>query len=69
MSDEIKFEIGNKAEQLVFNVFDITTNRNHYPVKFRRLSDKLQELVWYSGFSDEDYEFGEYIGKDNFIYE
>lgn len=45
MSDELKFEIGNKTEQLLFSVFDITTNRKHYPVKFRRLSDKLQEYV------------------------
>ena len=37
MSEEIKFEIGNKAEQLLFSVFDITTNRNHYIVRFRRL--------------------------------
>lgn len=42
---ELKFEIGNKAEQLYFSVFDITTNRNHYPVKFRRLSDRLQECA------------------------
>lgn len=54
MSDELKFEIGNKTEQLLFSVFDITTNRKHYPVKFRRLSDKLQEYVldihiqWYA---------------------
>lgn len=45
MSEDIKFEIGNKAEQLLFSVFDITTNRNHYPVKFWRLSDKLQEYA------------------------
>lgn len=43
MSDETKFEIGNKAEQLYYSVFDLTTNRQHYPVKFRRLADKLGE--------------------------
>lgn len=43
--DETKFEIGNKAERLYFEVFDTTTNRKHYPVKFRRLADKLQECV------------------------
>lgn len=43
--DELKFAIGNKAEQLYFSVFDITTNRNHYPVKFRRLADRLQEYA------------------------
>lgn len=26
-------------------------------------------LVWYSGVTDEDYVGGEYIGRDNFIYE
>lgn len=45
MSDEIKFEIGCKAEKLYFDVFDITTNRQHYPVKFRRMSDRLQEYA------------------------
>ena len=35
MSDELKFEIGNKTEQLLFSVFDITTNCKYYPVKFR----------------------------------
>ena len=27
------------------------------------------ELVWYSGYTDEDYEAGEYIGRENFIYD
>lgn len=45
MGDELKFEIGNEAEQLYFSVFDLTTNRNRYPVKFRRLADKLQEYA------------------------
>lgn len=45
MSDETKFEIGNKAELLYYSVFDLTTNRQHYPVKFRRLADKLQEYA------------------------
>lgn len=27
------------------NIFDLTTNRTHYPVKFRRLADKLQEYA------------------------
>lgn len=27
MSDETKFEIGNKAELLYYSVFDLTTNR------------------------------------------
>lgn len=43
--DETQFEIGNKAEKLYFAVFDATTNRQHYPVRFRRLSDRLQEFA------------------------
>ena len=42
---ESTFQLVDKAEQLVFAVLDITTNRSHYPVKFRRLSDRLQEYV------------------------
>ena len=42
---ELTFDIGTKAEQLYFSVFDITTNRSHYPVKYRRLSDRLQECA------------------------
>jgi len=42
-NNEIRFELGNKAENLYFSIFDITTNRKHYPVKFRRLADHLQE--------------------------
>ena len=45
MSEENKFEIGNKAEKLYFSVFDITTNRSHYPIKYRRMADKMQECV------------------------
>ena len=45
MAEEKVFELGNKAEKLYFNVLDITTNRKHYPNKFRRLSDKLQEYA------------------------
>lgn len=45
MSEETKFLIGEKAEILYTEVFDLTTNRQHYPVKFRRLADKLQEYV------------------------
>lgn len=33
------------------------------------LSDKHGELIWYSGYSDEDYEAGEFIGQENFIYD
>ena len=27
------------------------------------------EMTWYSGVCDEDYANGEYIGRDNFIYD
>lgn len=37
--------------------------------KLIELTEKHGELVWYSGYSDEDYEAGEYIGKENFIYD
>ena len=31
--------------------------------------DEHGDLVWYSGVSDEDYVAGEYIGRENFIYD
>lgn len=31
--------------------------------------DKHGELTWYSGVSDEDYVAGEYVGRENFIYD
>lgn len=33
------------------------------------LEEKHGSLTWYSGVTDEDYQFGEYIGRDNFIYD
>lgn len=30
---------------------------------------KHGELTWYSGYSDEDYASGEYIGRENFKYD
>ena len=33
------------------------------------LEEKHGSLTWYSGYCDEDYECGEYIGSDNFIYD
>lgn len=44
MREGTNFEIANKAEQLYFSVFDITTIRQHYPVRYRRIADKLQEF-------------------------
>lgn len=40
---EVKFDIGDKAKELMFKVFDMTTDKSHYPLKFRRLADRLQE--------------------------
>ena len=33
------------------------------------LQEKHWELKWYSGINDEDYVDGEYIGRENFIYD
>lgn len=32
------------------------------------LQDKHGNLTWYSGYEDEDYSCGEYVGRENFIY-
>lgn len=45
MNDEVKFDIGDKAEALYFSVFDLTTNHQHYPTKFRRIADQLQQYA------------------------
>lgn len=37
--------------------------------KLINLIKRNGELVWYSGYTDEDYEAGEYIGRENFIYD
>lgn len=37
--------------------------------KLIALQEKHGELTWYSGISDEDYVAGEYIGRENFIYD
>lgn len=37
--------------------------------KLDKLQDKHGELIWYSGLNDEDYVDGEYVGRENFIYE
>lgn len=33
------------------------------------LQEQHGELTWYCGVSDEDYVDGEYIGRDNFIWD
>lgn len=37
--------------------------------KLIELQEKHGELTWYSGVCDEDYVDGEYIGRENFIYD
>lgn len=36
--------------------------------KLIELQESHGDLTWYSGYRDEDYENGEYIGRENFIY-
>lgn len=38
-------------------------------VKIDELTYQHGACVWYSGFCDEDYVDGEYIGSENFIYD
>ena len=45
MESETKFQVEVKAEKLYFRIFDLTTCRQHYPVRFRRLSDRMQEYA------------------------
>lgn len=52
--------------------FEITVggyNEKDCIEKLIDLEKKHGKLKWYSGFSDEDYEAGEYIGRENFIYD
>lgn len=44
-NEESKFKIGEKSEKLYSSVFDLTTSRKHYPVKFRRLADTMQKYA------------------------
>lgn len=37
--------------------------------KLGELTEQHGELVWYSGYVDEDYADGEYVGRENFIYD
>lgn len=37
--------------------------------KLCALQDKHGEMTWYIGVCDEDYVDGEYIGRENFIYD
>ena len=44
-------------------------SEDHCMARLIDLIDDHGDLVWYSGYCDEDYENGEYIGRDNFIYD
>ncbi len=37
--------------------------------KLDNLTERHGELIWYSGYVDDDYENGEYIGRENFKYD
>lgn len=37
--------------------------------KLIALAEKHGDLTWYSGVTDENYASGEYIGRENFIYD
>ena len=50
--------------------FTITIGGNNEEDCMQRLIDlqeKHGDLIWYSGYTDQDYIAGEYIGRDNFI--
>lgn len=44
-------------------------NEDECMYKLIELQNKHGKLEWYSGLCDEDYANGEYIGRDNFIYD
>ena len=37
--------------------------------KMGDMQDIHGEVTWYSGYCDEDYVDGEYVGRENFVYE
>lgn len=37
--------------------------------KITKAIEKHGDCVWYGGYNDEDYVAGEYIGRENMIYE
>jgi len=44
-------------------------DEEHCMQKLIDLQEEHGELTWYSGYSDEDYANGEYIGRENFVYD
>lgn len=52
--------------------FSVTVGGNNEEDCMQRLIDlqeKHGDLTWYSGYEDQDYSAGEYIGRENFIYD
>ena len=52
--------------------FEVTVGSNDESdcmEKLGELTEQHGELVWYSGYVDEDYANGEYIGRENFKYD
>ena len=52
--------------------FSVTVGGNDEEDCMQRLIDlqeKHGDLTWYSGYEDQDYSAGEYIGRENFIYD
>lgn len=51
--------------------FTVTVGGNDEEDCIQRLIDlqeKHGDLIWFSGYTDQDYVAGEYIGRENFIY-
>ena len=44
-------------------------SEEHCMAKLIDLIPAHGDLTWYSGYGDEDYVDGEYVGRDNFIYD
>lgn len=52
--------------------FEVTVGGNDENDCMDKLFDMMEKhgkLIWYSGYVDEDYAGGEYIGRENFEYD
>lgn len=56
---------GLTVERYYGTIIDMPTQGDQYNVKLK----KHGELTWYSGVCDENYVDGEYVGRENFIYD
>lgn len=59
--------IGRYADGTEFTVGGVDEEDCMYKLIYQQ--DSFGDLEWYSGYCDEDYVDGEYIGRENFIYE